>query len=78
MMENMLKMVSTFAVPKGSVYFVPEVELRRTYAPDGTLLREEYVYWAKGAAVAINCGESVLDPIVPKPGNGPESEALSR
>ena len=51
------RIVSSFAVPKGTVYFVPEVELRQTYAPDGSLIREEFVYWKQGAAVVLNVKE---------------------
>lgn len=54
MSEPLFKIVSSFAVPKGTVYFVPEVELRRTIAPDGTLIREEMVFWKQGAAVLLN------------------------
>lgn len=51
------KIVSSFAVPKGTVFFAPEVELRRIVAPDGTLIREEFVYWKKGGAVLLNVKE---------------------
>lgn len=57
MSEPLFKIVSSFAVPKGTLYFVPEVELRRTYAPDGSLIREELVYWKTGAAVLLNVKE---------------------
>lgn len=57
MSEPLFKIVSSFAVPKDTVYFVPEVELRRTYAPDGILIREELVYWKTGAAVLLNVKE---------------------
>lgn len=36
------------------MYFVPEVELRRIYSPDGTMIHEEFVYWKNGAAVIVN------------------------
>lgn len=58
MPELPFKIVSSFAVPKGTIYFVPEVELRRTFAPDGILIREELVYWKQGAAVLLNVKET--------------------
>lgn len=48
---------STFAIPRGTVFFAPEVELRRIIAPNGDIIREEFIWHKQGAAVVLNVAD---------------------